>query len=242
MAKSRNVDMSAKVDEIKIVAAPEDSAETQPTAEAEVAEGSKVNKKAKQGRSARYQAVRAQVDRTRKYDLATAVEMVKKLSYSKFKGSVEAALVVKEVGFSTSVSFPHSTGKSIKVAIVDDQILQDIEDGKIDFDVLVSKPEYMPKLAKFAKVLGPKGLMPNPKNGTLTTNPELKAKELQSGKMTIKTEKKAPLINLSVGKISMDDKELIENLEALLKAVKGKLVRLSISATMGPGIKVAFEQ
>jgi large subunit ribosomal protein L1 len=100
----------------------------------------------------------------------------------------------------------------------------------------------MPKLTKFARVLGPKGLMPNPKMGTLTPNPEKAKEQLEAGSITIKTEKKAPLIHVTIGKVSHDTKNLVENIEALAKKLKGKLVRLSISASMSPGIKVAFEE
>ena len=118
--------------------------------------------------------------------------------------------------------------------------MTDIEAGKIDFDVLVASPEFMPKLAKFARVLGPKGLMPNPKNGTLTPKPEIKKKELEAGKFNLKTEKKAPLMHLSIGKMDMSSKELTENLEALLKALNGKLLKVSIAASMSPSVKVNF--
>lgn len=197
--------------------------------------------KAKKVRSKRYQAVRAQLDKSKFYPVKEAVELVKKLSYSNFVGSVEAHVIVREVGSSVDLTLPHSTGKSVKVAIADATLLSEIEAGKIDFDILLAHPEFMPKLAKLARVLGPKGLMPNPKNGTLTPNPELKKKELEAGKFTLKTEKKAPLMHLVIGKTEMSVAELGENIDALLKALKGKVLKLSISPSMGPGIKVLVE-
>jgi large subunit ribosomal protein L1 len=123
---------------------------------------------------------------------------------------------------------------------VDEALIKKIEAGEINFDVLITEPRYMPQLAKFAKVLGPKGLMPNPKNGTVTANPELKKQELEGGKITIKGEKKAPLMHVSLGKTSAETKALVENLQALETALRGKLLKMSISATMSPSVKVTL--
>lgn len=237
MGSKKNVDMTQTEMEIKTVEV-ENAAEN-----AENGEETVVKKavKAKKVRSKRYQAVRAQLDKSKFYKTEEAVELVKKLSYSNFVGSVEAHVIVREVGSSVDLTLPHSTGKSVKVAIADAALLTDIEAGKLDFDILLAHPEFMPKLAKLARVLGPKGLMPNPKNGTLTPNPELKKKELEAGKFTLKTEKKAPLMHLVIGKTDMSVAELGENIEALLKALKGKVLKLSISPSMGPGIKVLVE-
>lgn len=232
MGSKKNVDMSTTTDQVKIVAVDETQEQVQETKK-------KVSNK--QARSKKYQAVRSQVDKTKQYDPFSAVELIKKLSYSKFKGSIEAHLQVKEVGASATLALPHSTGKSVKVAIASDEVLAQIEEGNLDFDVLVSTPKFMPKLTKYARVLGPKGLMPNPKNGTLTPNPEVKKKELEAGSMTIKTEKKAPLMHLVIGNVSMDTKQVVENIESLLKALKGKVLKLSISASMSPGVKVKID-
>lgn len=217
--------------EVKVVESNEPAAEGEEKAEKKVA-------KAKKVRGKKYQSVRAQLDKSKLYPVKEAVELVKKLSYSKFTGSVEAHVVVKEVGENVSLSLPHSTGKTVNVTIVDNQVLADIEAGKVDYQILVAAPEFMPKLARFAKVLGPKGLMPNPKNGTLSPNPELRKKELEAGKFNLKTEKKAPLMHLVIGKTDMKSEELVANIEALAKALKGKIAKLSISASMSPGIKV----
>ena len=200
-------------------------------------------KKIKQSRvrGAKYQAVRAKIDKTKLYHPEAAVELVKKLSYSHFKGSLEVHLIVREAGQNLTLTLPHSTGKKVKVAIASDEVLAAVEKGIIDFDVLVSTAQFMPKLAKFARVLGPKGLMPNPKAGTLTDKPEVKKAELEGGKVTIKTEKKAPLIHTTIGSISMETKALVENLEALLKAGNGKILKASICSTMSPGVRVLVE-
>ena len=241
MGSKKNVDMTTTETEVKVVANPEEN--STPDASEEKSE-EKVEKKvvkAKKIRGKKYQAVRAKLDKSKLYPVKEAVELVKKLSYSRFVGSVEAHIVVREVGDSINLALPHSTGKSVKVTIVDAEVLSNIEAGKLDFDILVAHPEFMPKLAKFAKVLGPKGLMPNPKNGTLTPNPELKKKELEAGKFNLKTEKKAPLMHLIIGKTDMSSADLVANIETLVKALKGKILKLVISPSMGPGIKVLVD-
>ena len=200
-----------------------------------------LQKKSKKVRGKKYQAVRAQLDKTKTHDPASAIALVKKFSYSKFDASIEALIVVKEIGTSVDLTLPHNTGKSVKVAIADEALLAEVEQGKINFDVLLASPELMPKLAKLAKILGPKGLMPNPKNGTLTPKPELKKKELEAGAFTLKTEKKAPLMHLVIGKVSMDDKMLEENILAVLKALKNRIVKVAIAPSMGPAIRLNWQ-
>lgn len=190
-------------------------------------------------RSHTYRASRAQVDRTKAYPLTKACTLLIKTSYSSFPGTVSAELILRDQKTQADVTFPHSTGKTIRVAIADEALLAKIEKGELDFDVLVTKPDMMPKLAKFARVLGPKGLMPNPKNQTITPDPEKRAKELSSGKTTLKTEKKAPLMHITLGKTDLGATKLQANCEALIKAVGGrKIIKLVLSATMSPGIKV----
>ena len=233
--------MTASETEVKVVANPEENSTPDASEEKSEEKVEKKAVKAKKVRGKKYQAVRAKLDKSKLYPVKEAVELVKKLSYSRFVGSVEAHIVVREVGDSINLALPHSTGKSVKVTIVDAEVLSDIEAGKLDFDILVAHPEFMPKLAKFAKVLGPKGLMPNPKNGTLTPNPELKKKELEAGKFNLKTEKKAPLMHLIIGKTDMSSADLVANIETLVKALKGKILKLVISPSMGPGIKVLVD-
>lgn len=191
-------------------------------------------------RSKKYKNARSLVDRTKLYPALEAIELAKKASYSKFDGTIGADLVLKDVDNKISVVFPHQTGKKIKVAIVDDDLIQTIETGKIDFDILLTTPAFMPKLAKLARILGPKGLMPNPKNETIVNDPEKKKQELEGGKTILKTERKAPLLHVSLGKASLASEALAENLEAVIKACDGKVLKATISATMGPGIKVSL--
>lgn len=192
------------------------------------------------------------VDKTKFYPLTDAITLVKQTSFTKFDGTVElhinlnaASLGEKKdlpagkAGFRGSVSLPHGTGKQVRVVIADDTVLADVEAGKINFDILVAHPSMMPKLAKVARILGPKGLMPNPKTGTVTPDPEKRAKELSTGMVNFKTEPDQPLIHLTVGKVSFDDKKLMDNVEAMLDAVgRGKISKATLSATMSPGVKV----
>lgn len=202
----------------------------------------KVTKKARE-RSKTYINNRGMIDRTKFHKLPEAVELVKKTSYSKFEGTITADLILKDQKTQIDISFPHSTGQTKKVAIVDDKLLKLIEKGDIDFDILIATPEFMPKIAKFARVLGPKGLMPNPKMGTVTTDPAKKKKELEGGKMTIKTEKKAPLMHVVVGKTNMKDEQLVENITLLIKKINArKISKLVLSATMSPGLKVDLSE
>lgn len=233
MGSKKNVDMSATEDKVKVIEA----------ADAPVNEGGETVKATKVStpkrvRSKKYVAIRSKVDKTKKYSAADAISLIKKLSYSKFDGTITLDGTVREVGKVASITLPHSTGKSIKVAIVDDKVLAEIEAGNLDFDALITTPQFMPKLAKHARVLGPKGLMPNPKNGTVTPKPEIKKAELEKGTFDLKTEKKRPVIHVTIGKVSMDDKALVENLEALFTATKGKLLSASICATMSPSVKL----
>lgn len=193
-------------------------------------------------RGAKYVAARSRVDKTKAYDLTAAIDLVKTMSYAKFDASIEAHLQVREAGISATVQFPHSTGKSVTAAIVSQELLEKLDKGIIDFDILIAKPDDMKQLAKYARTLGPKGLMPNPKNGTVTPNPEAKKAALESGAVTVKSERKAPLVHVVVGKVSANTADIAANVEALLKAFVGKTGKLSLSATMSPSVRVAMEK
>jgi large subunit ribosomal protein L1 len=238
--KMKTVDMSVKVEDLNT-----EESETLEQAVA-AAEGTPVAPKSAKkvhARSGKYHAVKARVDRTKNYPLKQAVELVMTTSYSKFTGTVIADLAVKDDKITAEVAYPYSTGKTVRVAIVTDDLIKEVESGKIDFDILVTHPSFMPKLAKLARVLGPKGLMPNPKNGTITPDPDKKAKELAGGKTTIKTERKAPLIHAIVGKTNQEIKEVAANVDALVKAIgTTKITKLTLSATMSPGVKVDFNK
>lgn len=190
-------------------------------------------------RSKKYQALATKVDRNKLYALPEAVKLVKETSYSKFDGAIELHLAVKKTGISANVNLPYTAGKEKRVEVANDNTIKKLEEGKIDFDVLLATPDMMPKLVPYAKVLGPKGLMPNPKNGTLVKS-ESEAKKFSTGTITLKTEKEAPLIHTVVGKVSQKDEELIKNMETILKAlsVQKQVLKAYAKATMGPSIKI----
>lgn len=186
-------------------------------------------------------AAKSKVDRTKLYSVAEAVKLVKATNITKFDSTVTLHLNLnpKEKLTRAEVTFPHMAGTAKRVAIVSDELLKDIEAGKIEFDILITSPAFMPKLAKYARVLGPKGLMPNPKNGTVAADPEAKAKEFAAGKTVIKAEPKFPLMHVTVGKVSQPEAELVANIQAVQGAVKAKnMVKATLASTMSPGIKL----
>jgi len=201
--------------------------------------GKKVKPKRIRGR--RWQEARKKIDPKKNYSLSEAIKILKTVSLSRFDGSVDAHLVVKKVGLKGEVEFPYPTGKQQKIRIADEELLKDLEKGKIDFTLLIATPQMMPKLAKYAKILGPRGLMPNPKAGTITDKPEELAKKL-TGKTSWKTEPKAPLIHLTIGKVSQPERQLEENFKALVAAIGQKNIKKAVLApTMGPGIKIKID-
>jgi len=189
-------------------------------------------------RGKKYKELKAKIDREKKYDLEKAIKLVKKVSYSKFDGTIELHLVVKKKGITANVKMPYTTGKDKVIEIANDKTVVKLKKGKIDFSILLATPEMMPKLIPFARLLGPKGLMPNPKKGTLIKN-RRDAKKFTLDTMEIKTEKEAPLIHTIIGKTNMEDKKLIKNTEAILDSIgRKKIVKCFIKATMSPSIKL----
>lgn len=190
-------------------------------------------------RGKKYQAAKKKVDVTKYYPLKEAVKIVKETSFSKFDGKVEAHVTVLDIGNVGDITFPHLESVGKKVVVLNDTILAEIKDGKINFDILIATPSTMPKLLPFAKTLGPKGLMPNPKNGTLTDDTETAVKKLSVAKTIIKTEKKSPVIHIIIGKVSQPIEELTANIDELIKVIKSnKIKKLALCATMGPCVKV----
>jgi large subunit ribosomal protein L1 len=217
----------------------------------ETAKDKKDKKKAKSDKvkvhthSKKYLEVRGMVDKSKLYPLSEAIPLVKKTSITKFDGTVEMHINLNPMTLGEkkdlrgSVNLPHGTGKQIKVVVADEKIIAEVAEGKINFDILVAHPSLMPKLAKVAKILGPKGLMPNPKTGTVTEDVDKRVKELSSGKVNFKTEPNNPIIHMAVGKISFADKQINENIKAVLDAVgHGKISRVTLASTMGPGVKI----
>ncbi len=220
-------------------------------------------------RGKNYQNSISKVDREKLYPIDEAITLACETAFVKFDGTIEVHAVVANSGFRATLVLPHPTGKVRKILIFPDsqsatlsshikgqpqangqqlivgtdQTLENIISGQLqpqkDFQVVIATPEWMPKLAKVAKILGPKGLMPNPKSGTVTTNLDKTLADFAAGQMEIKTEEKAPLVHTIIGRVSSPEANLSDNLKALIRALGPSSIRkLVVNCTMGPGIKV----
>jgi large subunit ribosomal protein L1 len=241
--KAKKAKKETKVEEVNQVDTQKAVTETETTATEAVVEATEAvevhQEKTAKHRSKRYLAAKAKVDVTKYYPLKEAIKLVKETSLSKFDGKIEAHVTILDIGNVGEINFPHLETVSKKVVILNDTILAELKEGKINFDILIATPATMPKLLPLAKILGPKGLMPNPKNGTLTDKPEESVKKLSAAKTILKTEKKAPVIHLIVGKISQSDEEISANIQELIKVAQAtKIRKLALCATMGPCVKV----
>jgi large subunit ribosomal protein L1 len=197
-----------------------------------------VAKSEKQFHSNKYLNLANLVDKTKTYSLIDGLKLLETLQRKTTDETVELHINTPATGVSGNVTLPHGTGKKTKVVIANDALIAEIEKGKIDFDILLAEPQMMVKLAKVAKILGPRGLMPNPKNGTVTSNPEEVAKKYEGGQVNFKTEK-APILHLVVGKMSFGSEKLSQNIEALIAAIKkSNIVNVTLKSTMSPGIKI----
>lgn len=195
-------------------------------------------------RSQKYQQAKALIDRTKKYHITEALDLVKKISLTKFNGNIEVHIRLlgksgKPEQLRGLLNYPHPTGKKINVVILDEKAIGEIEKiGKAEADIYLASSAIMPKVTKLAKILGPKGKMPNPKSGTITDNPEKTKKELEAGQVEYKTDSYG-IIHQVIGKVTTDNKKLEENLKVLLDVIPAdKIVSITLCATMGPGIKV----
>lgn len=210
------------------------------------------------------------VDKSKLYMLPEAAELLKKVAKAKFDESVELHIRLgidpkqSDQIVRGTVSLPHGIGKDRKVAVIakgekqkeakdagadlvgGDDLIEEISKGMLDFDILVATPDIMKDLSKVAKILGPKGLMPNPKSGTVTFEIGATVKELKKGRVEYKNDGYG-IIHCAVGKVSFDTNKLVDNIKVLFEAVskakpsssKGQYIKsVSISSTMGPGIYV----
>jgi len=213
-------------------------------------------KKVTRTRGEKYRKAKKMVDDKKTYPIEEAIKLLKETSFTKFDASCEAHIVLKQKGVQGTVVLPHGTGKKTKVLVFspngktsngiiwgNEETIDKIAKGELkpekDFTLVLATPEFMPHLAKIAKILGPRGLMPNPKSGTVVTDPQNTLKKLAAGQIEYKSEEKNPLIHTTFGKISFTDQQLKENLNVLISAIGIQRVKkLVLSSTMGPGIKV----
>lgn len=204
-------------------------------------------KHTKSKRSGAYQEKLAFIDKSKQYSLTDALILLPKLGLAKYDESVELHINTIEKGISGNVTLPHGSGKKTRVIIVNqaedpkslEELVKKVESGVIDFDILIATPDSMPKLARIARILGPKGLMPNPKNGTVTPKPADIAKQYEGGQVNFKTEAKFPILHMTVGKISFGEKKLSENIKTVITAIQMKNIKnVTLKSTMSPGIRL----
>ncbi|MBI3495001.1 50S ribosomal protein L1 [Candidatus Berkelbacteria bacterium] len=204
----------------------------------------RVKRQHQAGRSTRYLEAKQLVDYKKSYALSEAVELAKKTSWAKFDGTVE--LHIKTQGkkgqdaLRGTLVLPAGNPKSPNVVVADDAIVEQIAKGKFEFDVLLAEPAMMPKLAKVAKVLGPKGLMPSPKAGTVVDDAKKALEEFAKGKIEYRSDSLGN-IHVAVGKVSWDSAKIQSNIEAIIKVIpRTRIANVTLSSTMGPGIAVVF--
>lgn len=235
----------------------EPASEAEPKAKEKKEKSSK--KAQKQGepkyRSKKYKESSEKVEKSKRYPVTQAIDLAKESSYSKFDGSLEAHLSTNSKNIRGLVSLPFASGKKLKILafgkgaeesgadiVGDDAKLNEIIRGVTGFDVIVTTADWMPKLARAAKVLGPRGLMPSPKNGTITSDLKKAVTEIQSGKVEYKTQKDSQVIHLTLGKVSQPTDEISQNIKVLINAIgKTKAKKLVLSPTMGVGVKVDLQ-
>lgn len=195
--------------------------------------------KGKKAKSKKQIAVEKLIDKNKNYSLKEALELLPQIKLASFDESVELHINTNEGPVSGNVTLPHGTGKEVRVAIADEAIIAEIEKGQINFDILIAEPMMMAKLARVAKVLGPRGLMPNPKNGTVTQKTEEAANKFKAGQVNFKTESKFPLLHMTVGKVSFGNDKLSENIKSAISAVQKKNIKsVTLKSTMSPGLKL----
>ncbi len=194
--------------------------------------------------SKRYRKISKKVIRTKQYSPKKAIELLIDISNSNIDETVELHINTRKENLNGTINLPHGSGKKRKVAIADEKLIKKIEKTeKIDFDVLIATPKMMPKVAKLGPILGPRGLMPNPKNNTITEKPEELKKKVESGEIHFRTERKAPIIHLAIGKNSFKKKKLLENLKAAIEGIKKhNIKKATITSTQSPGIKLNLEE
>ena len=225
-------------------------------------------------RSKGYEKAYELIDKTKEYTLKEAAEVLPKTSTVKFDASVELHVNLgvdprqADQNIRAMVALPHGTGKTIKIAVFapedqheaakkagadivgEDDFLKQLDKELLDFDVLIATPQLMAKLGKYARILGPRGLMPNPKSGTVTTKVADAVKAARAGKVEFRVDKQS-IIHLSVGKTSFTTTQIAENTKTVLKAiadakpssVKGVYIqKVTMTTTMGPSVAIALSE
>ena len=217
-----------------------------------------------------YQEMRSKMDRRAQFPLETAVKMLKEMPRRKFDETVEVAMHLgvdprhADQVVRGTIVLPHGTGRSVKVLVLtkgepeaeareagadhvgNDDMIKKISEGWIDFDLVIASPDMMGAVGRLGKILGPRGLMPNPKSGTVTREVGKAVREAKAGRIEFRVDK-AGNVQAPVGKISFEEDKILENARILIEAVvrakppavKGHYVRtVTLSTTMGPGVRL----
>ena len=218
----------------------------------------------------KYRTAAAQVEKSRLYSPQDAINLLKKISYSAFDGTVEVHMRLgvdprhaDQMVRGTAV-LPHGTGRTVRVLVFAQgdkareaeeagadyvgaqDLIQRIEGGWLDFDVAVATPDMMGQVGRLGRILGPRGLMPNPRSGTVTFDVGRTVRDVKAGRVEFRVDRTA-LVHVPIGKVSFDDQRLLENLSTLMDAVvaakpsgaKGTYIRsVHLAATMSPGIRL----
>lgn len=223
-------------------------------------------------KSKRYQALVKDFDKLKALKIEDAVKVIKEKAKAKFVESFDVSFSLAvdkskpDSVLRTTVDLPNGNGKKIKIAVIcpndkieeaksagadiagSEDLIETINSGKIDFDVLVSTPDMMSKVGKLGKVLGPKGIMPNPKYGTVSPNIKKAVTDIKKGKVEIRCDKDGNL-NLSIGRVNFEDKKIIENFKSVYDTIekekptglKGNYIKgVFVTNTMGPSVKLSL--
>ena len=224
-------------------------------------------------KSKRFQALVKDFDKLKSLKIEDAVKVIKEKAKAKFVESFDVSFLLAvdkskpDSVLRTTVDLPNGNGKKIKIAVIcpndkieeaksagadiagSEDLIETINSGKIDFDVLVSTPDMMSKVGKLGKVLGPKGIMPNPKYGTVSPNIKKAVSDIKKGKVEIRCDKDGNL-NLSIGRVNFEDKKIIENFKSVYDTIekekptglKGNYIKsIFVTNTMGPSVKLSLE-
>ena len=224
--------------------------------------------------SKRHIEIEKKVEKNKIYSVEEAVKLIKETANAKFDESVDIAVNLAKVPkqaeqqIRNTIVLPHGTGKKVKILVFAkgekekeaieagadyvgaEDLIEKVKTGWIDFDIVIATPDIMKEVGKLGKILGTKGLMPNPKSGTVTFDLKKTVQEFKAGKVEFRNNKEG-VVHLSLGKVSFEEKALIENVEAFIRfflklpalATKGQYVKsMFLSSTMGIGVQIDFKK